>query len=535
VVTGEVKPARSVSPAIESRPTGDPAGSAHDARTVIGNALANLVLGLTTAIYALSVPAVLVRLFPANKFAIWALALQISGYAAVLGLGLQDAIGRYVAFYTAKDDDAARSEFVSTAFYVLCVSAVLAMIGFTAVCAGIAHLFPQIPPDLRTIAGILVLAVGGVTALGLPFSVFNGVLVGLQRNDLVALIASTTKLLLAAVLILTAWLSRSIAWLAFWFVALSIASYLIMWRSCTDHSSFSIAKWRFNRPAFVEIARYCGTAIVWQAAMFVISGLDVAIVGRFDFPSLAFYSVCVTPVMIISGSTAALLGPLIQVGAGHSAHGRQRELTQLLMNGTRYAAIVMTFAAVVIGFFAEEILRVWLGADYAARGAPILRLLMIGHALRQLTYPYAALLIATGQQGKVLLSPVVEATVNLLVAVVAGRQFGAIGVASAVVCGSGVMLLLNLLFNLPRTHGEGVNRAALVLRSVLIPAACFLPMGLAALAGPMHLEAAPAFYFKATLLIASIATAWKFAIEDAEKTAAFEYVRNALKRTRRTV
>jgi O-antigen/teichoic acid export membrane protein len=519
----------------DTGPSGTTAGNADSAGTTIGNSLANSILGLSTAIYALSVPAVLVRLFAPEKFAVWALALQISGYAAILGLGLQDAIGRYVAFYTAKSDTAARSEFVSTAFYVLCASAVLAIIGFSVAATTAPHLFPQIPADLKSMSAMLLLAVGAVTALGLPASVFNGVLVGLRRNDLVALIASTTKLLLAAALILTAWLTHSLAWLAIWFVVLNLASYLVMWRTCAVGTSIVVTARACNRGAFAEITRYCGTAIVWQAAMFVISGLDVAIVGRFDFASLAFYSVCVTPVMIISGSTAAFLSPIIQVGAAHAAHGRNQDLAQLLMKGTRYAAVVMALAAVVIYFFAEDILRVWLGADYAERGAPILRLLMIGHALRQLTYPYAALLVATGQQGKMLLSPVVEALVNFLVAVLAGRQFGAIGVASAVVCGSSVMLLLNYLITLPKSHGNEFNRQELLLRSILLPVACFAPMGLMAAVLPLHLGAGTTFYLKAAFLVLSVGMVWKFAISKEEKAAAFEYVHRDRKRTRRMV
>jgi O-antigen/teichoic acid export membrane protein len=492
-------------------------------------------LGLTTAVYSLSVPAALVRVFPPNKFAVWALVLQISAYAGILGLGLQDAIGRYVAFYTAKDNVHARDDFVSTSFYVLCASAVVSMAGFAAVAANIAGLFPRIPSELRTSMRIMLLAVGGVASLALPFSVFNGILVGLRRNDLVAIVGSTTKVLLAAALILTAWITQSLAWLTFWFVALNLVSYLAMWRTCWSRTPASTTPRRFNQTAFIEIARYCGTAVVWQTAMFVISGLDVAIVARFDFPSLAFYSVCVTPVIVLSGSAAALFAPLIQIGAAHSAHGRRRELAQLLMNGTRHATILMSLVAVVVSFFAEEILGAWLGADYASRSAPILRLLIIGHALRQITYPYAALLIAMGQQGKLLLSPVVEALVNILVALLAGRQYGAIGVAYAVVIGSAVMVLLNFTFNLPRTHGKEFNRRALFVRSILLPMACVLPMGLSALTGLLHLGEGQLFYFKVLLLIASITVVWRLALENAEKAAALESAGRAWKRAMRLV
>jgi O-antigen/teichoic acid export membrane protein len=520
----------------DAGPSATAAGNAPRSRSLLGNAIANSTLGLTTAVYSLSVPAALVRVFPPNKFAVWALVLQISGYAGILGLGLQDAIGRYVAFYSAQDNVRARDEFISTAFYVLCASAAVSMAGFAVVSANVGSLFPRIPSQLRASLSTMLLAVGGVASLALPFTVFSGVLVGLRRNDLVAMVASSTKLLLAAALILSAWIFQSLAWLTFWFAALNLASYLIIWRVCRSYvAPASATAPRFTRDAFLEIARYCGTAVIWQISMFVISGLDVAIVGRFDFPALAFYSVCVTPVAVLSGSGAALFGPLIQVGAAHAAHGRQRQLAQLLMRATRYATIIMSLAAVVVSFFAEQILGAWLGSEYASRSAPILRLLMIGHALRQLTYPYAALLIAMGQQSKLLLSPVAEAVVNVCVAILAGRRFGAIGVAYAVVIGSVVMLLLNFTFNLPRTHGREFSRRTLLVRSILLPMACFLPMALAGLTGPLHLGTQTTFYIKVALLLASIAALWKLAVESAEKAAALAAAGRAWKRARRLV
>jgi O-antigen/teichoic acid export membrane protein len=495
------------------------------AHALLRNSVANLIMGAAAAIYSLAVPAALVRALTPDQFAVWALVLQLSGYAGILGLGLQDAIGRYVAFYAAQGNAKSMNAFASTSFSVLCAAAVVAMCGFLLISASIGVLFPQLPRGLRATSSAILLAVGVVVSLGLPFSVFSGALVGLRRNDVVSLVMSSAKLLLAAVLIVTAWVTRSLIWLTFWFVALSLASYVAMWSAWRASGSMVVTPRLFSAAALREISRYCGTALVWQGSMFVITGLDVVIVGRFDFPSLAFYSVSITLVAILWAGMGALFGPLIQVGAAHAARGEQEELATLLVRSTRLATIILLCAVALISCFGEEILQAWLGGEeYAARSARILLVLVVGHSLRQITFPYAAILIAMGQQGKLLLTPVIEAAVNLTVALLAGRSFGAIGVAYAVVAGALVMLLLNFTFTLPRTHGKAFDRRSLLVRSIFRPLVCFLPMSLLALANWIPMTAGQIAFLKAGLLVGCGVLAWYVSIEGSEKTVALALI-----------
>lgn len=507
-------------------------GLASPTPSLLGNAVANGVTTVATGIYALAVPAVLVRALTPDQFAVWALVLQLAGYAGVLSLGLQDAIGRYVAFYAAQGNARSVNAFASTSFLVLCAAAAVSVTGFLAMSAWMDVLFPQVPPELRTTSSAILLAVGVVVSLGLPFSLFNGALVGLRRNDLVALVVSSARLLLAGILSYAAWVTRSLIWLTFWFVALSLASQIAMWFTWRAFGSMVVTPRLFSTAALREISRYCGTAVVWQGSMFIISGLDVAIVGRFDFPSLAFYSVSVTLVAILWAGMSALFGPLIQVGAAHAAHGERAELATLLVRGTRLAAIILLAAVALISCFAEEILGVWLGSEYAAKSAQILRVLVIGHALRQIAYPYAAILIAMGKQGKLLLTPVIEAAVNLAVAFLAGQRFGAIGVAYAVIAGAVVMLLLNFTFTLPRTHGKSFDRRSLLVRSILRPLMCFLPMSFLALAVWIPMTEGQMVFLKLGLLVGCGILAWNVAIEEKEKRAALGFIRQKRGRAR---
>jgi O-antigen/teichoic acid export membrane protein len=481
------------------------------------NSAASVVIGASSAIMSLAVPPVLARVLPPATFAVWALVLQIAGYTAILGLGLQDAVGRYVAFHEERRDAAARDAFVSASLWVLCFMAVIAATGIGLAAWFLERMFPQIPHDLLPIAKGAVLATGLTLAFALPFTVFNGTLIGLRHNFIVAAVVGTTRLLLTLSLIVVALKFRSLYLLAVCFVTVSIASYAAIWICCRRFTAISPALRKPDRRTLQEIWSYCSATAIWQIGALMISGLDVFIVGRVDFADLPYYTVCLVPITVLAGVMPALFGPLMQVGAKYAARGDDAELGRILLRSTRLATVAMVSVALALIVFDREILTVWLGEAYAVKAAPILRLIVLGHALRQLAFPYATLLLAAKKHNQLLLSPLVEGVTNVVVAVIAGRAFGAQGVATAVIVGAVVAQLLNYFYNLPRTHGSTFDRWALLSKAILRPMLCFLPLTAWPPLAWLHLPEPVSIAIRFTLLLASWVLVWNVAIERDER------------------
>jgi O-antigen/teichoic acid export membrane protein len=502
-----------VTPAESSQPL----ESSRESLLFLKNSAASIVMGASSAILLLAVPPVLARVLTPAAFAVWALVLQIAGYTAILGLGMQDAVGRYVAFHEERRDSAARDEFVSAALWVLCFMAVLAAAGIALATLFLDRLFPQIPPGLLPVARGAVLATGLTLAGALPVSVCNGTLIGLRRNDVVAAVLGTARLVLTAALMVVGLKLRSLYWLAVCFVAVNGASYLAMWICCRRLTPASLAVRKPARGSLKEIWSYCSATAIWQIGALMISGLDVFIVGRVDFASLPYYTVCLVPVAVLAGVMPALFSPLLQLGAKYAARNNDAELGRILMRSTRLATVALASVALLLVVFDREILTAWLGATYAAKAAPILILIVLGHALRQLAFPYATLLLATKQHGQLLLSPLVEGVTNLVVAVIAGSLFGARGVAMAVIAGAIVSQLMNYFYNLPRTHGSGFDRWGLVRQSIVRPLRCFLPLAPLAFMGWLNLSQPVSLAVRSILLLVCLVLVWNFAIDADEQ------------------
>ena len=215
------------------------------------------------------------------------------------------------------------------------------------------------------------------------------------------------------------------------------------------------AAWRHVRGSTaLELARYCVGLSVWAFSMLLVSGLDVTVVGHFRFPAVGIYSVAATLSMFYAGLNQSVISALMTPIAALHARGQHQEIAAILLKVTRLNAIgnlILLFACIA---YAPAMLRVWVGADYAAQAYPLFVLLVLAQAIRLLANPYAVTLVAIGRQSQGLLPAISEAVVNLLLSVAGMMAFGPVGVAAGTLAGACVGVGVLLLWTVARVDKE---------------------------------------------------------------------------------
>jgi O-antigen/teichoic acid export membrane protein len=507
---------RSGADAVETHGRGSSTGRGGP-RIFIKNSLANLASGLSTAVLSLLVPPVLSRYLSQAEFSAWMLILQLATYTALLNLGLQGATSRYVAHYLARNDRDSASDIVSTAFFTLVLTAMVAAALILVAGENLGRLFPALPASLAGAGKSGLLLMGFALALGMPVEAIAGTFTGIQRNELVAFIQGGSRLVLAVALITIVVVRGGVTSMAAAFAIVNVAGYFAFWwtsrRLDIVHISYRRAHWQ----SFRQIWAYCGTLLVWTVAMFFINGFDVAIVGRVDFSAVGVYSVCFGPILLIAGVQQALFSPLLQFGAAQSSQSSERSLPPLLLRSTRLSTLLLLSLSVPLLLFSRDLLGWWLGPKYADQALTIFRLLLIGNTTRLLATPYAMLLLATLKHKRVLLPPIVEAMSNVLVAITAGLRFGAVGVACGVVAGALIGQLMIVYINAPRTMEVIGNLRTLLWKGVIQPVACYLPGLVVAVTAVDRLSAPTRSLIDASALIACAGLAWSFSLGTDEK------------------
>jgi O-antigen/teichoic acid export membrane protein len=450
-----------------------------DKRRILQGSVSNLIRVLLGMVISLVLPHFLVRHMGTAEYSAWVLILQLSAYINFLDLGLQTAIGKFVAEYHSSGDAAASRNLVSTAFTAMVAVAVIGAIAIFGMVWQVPRLFTQMPPSLVGDVRYGLLLVGTSVAFSLPFGVFLATFNGLQEYGFPTVLIATSRVASAAVLLVVLFMGGTLLQMSLVIAGFNIATALLQFagwkRFASDRVGFDLL--RFDRRTSARLLEYCGILTIWTVGALLISGLDTAIVGRFDYKNTGYYAIASSATNFMLLLVSNLLGPLMPAISSLQVQRTARELGATLVTATRLSTALLCMLGIPLLFLGFPLLRMWVGAAYASHALLYLDILVAANIVRQLGYPYALMVVGLGQQRFATVSPVLEAIINLVCSIALARRYGAIGVALGTLIGAFVGLIAHLLISMPRSQmAIAVARIRLVRQGMLRPLLSFVPL-----------------------------------------------------------
>ena len=209
-----------------------------------------------------------------------------------------------------------------------------------------------------------------------------------------------------------------------------------------------------TRVALQELTGYCVSLTAWSFGMLLINGFDLIMVGRFELSAVAAYSAAALLVLFLESIQNAVFGVFIPHAAGMHAREESGALGELLLRSTRLGICLLLLGALPLIVFSHQIIGVWLGASYSDEGGRILAMLLIANVIRLIGTPYSTILIGTGLQRLIVISPLLEGITNLTASILLGLRYGAIGVAWGTLIGAAIGIGCHILYNMPRTQSS---------------------------------------------------------------------------------
>jgi O-antigen/teichoic acid export membrane protein len=444
---------------------------------VVKNAFANVARGGADALITLFLPPFLTRILPADKYSAWLLILQIALYVNLLDFGIRTAIGRFVAHANELKDTNLRDGVISTSLAILGVSGLVALLMIFGISLQLPNIFRDMPSTMYKNAQISLMIVGFSLSVGIPFAVFSSIFVGLQRYDVPAWILGISKLLGALCVVLVAFFSQDLVWMSVVLSASNIFGFVwLLIASKRFTQGLKISKDLVSKKMAREIFDHCFSLSIWSLAMLMINGLDMTLVGYFDYKSLSYYGTAASLVIFISGLQGTIFAVLMPNAAALAARNNSEKLGEMLVTSTRLGVILLLFTGIPLIIFAEQILTIWIGKEYGINGAVLLKILVIANIIRLSTAPYASLLVGTGQQRLVLITPFLEGFTNLIASVLIAASMGAVGVAMGTIFGSCVCLISHVFYNIPRTKVIACKNSLFIVDGLIRPSICFIPL-----------------------------------------------------------
>jgi O-antigen/teichoic acid export membrane protein len=447
-------------------------------RKILQGSASNLARVALSVVVSLVLPPLLVHRMNTDEYGAWVLILQIGGYINLLDLGLQTAIGKFVAEYDALGDKLAAARTLSSTFAILCASASVGAMAIGVIAWQVPRIFHQMPTHLIPGVRAGFLLIGWSMAFSLPFGAFLAAFTGLQRYGFPTALSISSKALSAAGLAGLLLIHSNLVEMALWLAIVNVATalgQLFGWRRFTRRS-VGFAFQLVNRASVTRLIRYGAVLSIWSIAALLISGLDMVIVGHYDFKNTGYYGIATTVTNFMVVLIGSIFGPLLPAVSSLQVGRTAEEIGRMIVSSTRYCALLLCLIGLPLVLGAYPLLRLWVGQEYAVHSWLFLQVLILGNAIRQLGYPYSLAVIATGKQHLATLAAIAEAAVNITVSIYLVQRIGAVGVAIGTVVGALVSVAMHLTISIKLTSSAiSISRRHFMWDGLLRPLLCSVP------------------------------------------------------------
>jgi O-antigen/teichoic acid export membrane protein len=395
-----------------------------------GNAIASYVrFGVSVGVVFVITP-LFIRVLGAEDFGLWSLVFALVGVVGLLDFGLLTTTTKYVAESKGRRDGRRRNEAVSALLFLyvsLAVVSVAVLWVSTRLLVPLFGLAPVAAAEAMPLIWIL-----GVRAavLGLPLSLFRGILCGEQRIALVSVVQAGAAVIYGV----ACWVALvngkgllELAWLNLGAMLVEHLVYVLLsFRLIPDlELSWRLLNWATLR----AVCSFGASQFVVNASALVRLRSDPLIVKLFlPLSAVGVYAIGLKVaeymhLLVKQGVNA--VAPLIAELAGEGERGQIREV--LLVSG-KFAlapAAALAAAAYLLG---EAAVLAWIGPEFESAGL-VLSILLTATTLAMLESTASSVLAMSGYHRPAAIGAAASTVLNVVLSLLLVRPLGLAGVA----------------------------------------------------------------------------------------------------------
>ena len=381
----------------------------------------------------------------AERFGMLTLAWVLVGYFGLFDLGLGRATTKFVSEAISRGEGARIPKIVWSS---LATQAVLGVTGGALLAVATPFLAGRIlkipassTAELRSVLYLL--------SASVPIIVgsrnLRGVLEAAQRFDLVNIVRIPFGALTFLIPMVGALMHRQVSVIVFWLILLIVASSCAYLAYCFRVFPTLIAWPSIDRTIVPALVVFGGWVTISNVLIPTLVYLDRLLIGALvSVEALTYYS---TPHEVASRLLIfpiALSTTLFPAFSALSARDWE-DLKRLYIRSLKYVVVGLGPVALIGAVFASDLLRVWLGRDFAAKSTVVFQVLSVGILLNALSLMPSNLLDSIGRpdvRAKLFLSYVLVYAVAVWILI---AKFGIVGAAVAWAMRGGAECLLFFL------------------------------------------------------------------------------------------
>jgi O-antigen/teichoic acid export membrane protein len=362
-----------------------------------------------------------------ETYGLWILIGSMTGCFGMLDLGMRGAVGRFVAYHQAKNDQAAVERVLSTAAVALTAVALLSLV-LTGVFAWALPRIYSIPSGQVAAVQSATIIVGVQLALFFVLRMFDATLWAYQRFDLLNLTDIPSTIFRA---VLIGWLVSSggglitLAWISLGTVVVS--GLAKCWLTFCATPGLRIRVRSAERTMLWELVGYGFWNLVIRLAALARNQLSPLLVGGIvGLPAVAPFSIVMRlPTMALT-ILAAATGVFAPVAVAIHANEDNARRQGLLIEGTRLGLSLALYFVALFFWLGKPLLSLWIRPDFAEHW-PLLVVIGCGEVLPMAMSVATGMILAMARNRPLAYAALAETGAALCLAGSLAKHFGLLG------------------------------------------------------------------------------------------------------------
>ena len=446
----------------------------HQENSLLGNIFTNyLGTMIDVAIIFILTPIILDEL-GSTAYGIWILLHSILFYLNFLDLGLYDSTVKYIAKFIAKGEVDNVNKLTGTTLTVFIISGIVAFIVCIFIAFFVVQLF-DVPDDLTQTLKLATLIIGLDLLISFPASVFDGIIEGHQRYDILNysdIAFSVLQAIATVALLASGYGIISLLWLEIVTTIIGMLVDLIIIRKFFPHISLSI---KFDNKMWRIIRGFT----VWNFIIEVVTDGSEEL-GKLIIPFFMSVSL-ITPFAIVYAlgnmiirAVEPIVDVLFPLSSALDANADQESLQQLVIQTTRAVTVLSFPAALYMGFFGEPIIDLWLGEGVVSVDPLLIPIVMVNFMTSVYFWPASSILMGMDKVKQLLRATVVEIIFTAMLIGLFIQDYQLLGLAGSI-CLSTFVVHFGLLLPLI-SKSLNLPLATFLYQSLFKPAFASLPL-----------------------------------------------------------
>ena len=409
-----------------------------------------------------------------TAFGLWILIFSITGYYGLFDLGIRSSIVRYVAKYSATDEQEELNRLVNTAMFSYTGIGFVAM-AITLIASYYVNSIFRVPADFVSTARWLLLMAGTAVSLGFPLGIFGGILEGLQRFYLLNFTTMSSTLIRVLLIVIALQHGRGLLTVALITVSMPLLSGLINAVAVFRHLKLRLGLQYVSRSSLRRIASYSGTTFMIIVAGRLRFKTDAMVIGTLvSAAAVTYFTIGSRLVDYASEVVSSLAQIFVPMSSQSQAKGDLDALRKIFVVGNRACSFIIFPITAILTILGKSVIEAWVGPKYVSASYPVLLVLL---------YP-TTLMLAQSASGRTLWGMakhrtwawvvLAEGISNLILSVILVRPYGIMGDA----IGTAIPLTCSMILFLPRHLCRllGIKLTTYLYRAFVLPLVLCIPL-----------------------------------------------------------